>query len=189
MRQVVLLILGCFCGVLLYDRVSRPDSAALRAAQASTSASQMPGSGETRLQKLQHYQVALQLFEAELAKYQELRKAELKQMTQDVYASFRTKLTPELQETWDRMKDGKKDYAWEQKRKTMDEYEKERKKREMLDAQVKSYYQSLLDARTDDAKNWEKQFEDRPAEKEIHTEAELIALLARERDGARAALK
>ena len=127
MRQVVLLILGCFCGVLLYDRVSGPDSAGtLRGSSVHIGFADAEGSGESRLQKLQHYQVALQLLEAELAKYQELRKAELKQMTQDVYASFRTKLTPELQETWDRMKDGKKDYAWEQKRKTMDEYERKR---------------------------------------------------------------
>lgn len=188
MRQVALLVLGCVCGVFLYDRVSGPHAATLRAAQASGSASQTPVSGETRLQKLQHYQAASQLLETELAKYQELRKAELKHMTPDVYDSFRTKLAPELQETWDRMKDGKKGYAWEQKRKTMDEYEKERKNREMLDVQVKAYYQALLDARTDDAKKWEKQFEDRPTEKEIHVEADLIALLTRERDGARAAL-
>jgi hypothetical protein len=170
---------------LLVRPLSGLDPAALHAAQ--TSAPRSPASGETRLQQLQHYQAVLQVLDIEVARYQALRNAELKE--KDIYASFRKRLTKDLQETWDRMKDPKKDFAWKEKtQRTDDESQREYEKKEMLDAKVKAYYQSLLDPRSDDAKKWEKQFEGRPAEKEIHREADLIALLTRERDETRAAL-
>jgi hypothetical protein len=187
MRSLGLFVVGSLCGILLYDRLSGPDPTGLRAAQAS--APRSSASGETRLQQLQHYQAVLQVLEIELARYQQLRKAELDGMAQDIKAAYRKTLNKDLQESWDRMYGPKKDVAANEKtQRTDDWYNREYEKQAKVEAKFQAYCRSLLDARSPNAKEWEKQFEGRPAEKEIHREGKLIALLTREGDEAQAAL-
>jgi hypothetical protein len=184
MRPIVLLLAACLCAILYHDPVASPY---LAAAPPSTAATP---SHETRLEQLQHYQVASQLLEMELAKYHDLRKAELIEMAPEVFEAFRRKLSKDLQPTWDRMRHFGEDYNWRHSpARTGEEMDKENANRELLNKQVNLFRESLQDARTADAKAWGKQFENRPSEKEIRLEEELISLFTRERDEARAGLK
>jgi hypothetical protein len=178
------------CGILMYDRLSGSYAPGLHAAQAPASAFRPSASDETRLQKLQHYQVASQLLQMELAKYAELRTAELREMMPVVKATFAQPLSKNLQATWDRMNNPNLEYIWKSSDANTAEGErKEEENKTFLDKEFKSFWQSLLDARSASAKEWERRFASRPVEKEIRIEAELIPLFMRERDEARAALK
>lgn len=184
MRPFGLLLAACLCTVLLYDRLAGRFPVVLAAA-VDSSARQ-----ESRLEKLQHYQVASQLLDVALVKYHDLRKAELDQTISDVYATFRSKLSANLQATWDRMKSGAKDFKWRQTPGLSDEVIKqEEESRQVLDKQVKAFYASLMDPSTQQARDWGKQHEKRPGETEIRMEQEFVELLTHERDEARAALR
>lgn len=192
MRQVGLLIVVVTCGTVLYDRLSGPPLAGLRAAQSSAS-SQSSASGETRLQKLQHYQVASQLLETEMAKYRDLRNAELKRMTTVAGKEFRRKLSKEMQEVWDRLNNEWAALAWRDRlphgANEQALLDKEMERKDALKEQYKSFQEALTDPRSEAARSWEKVFEDLPAEKEIRAKRELIDLFTQERNEARAALK
>jgi hypothetical protein len=153
---------------------------------------QSPGSGETRLQNLQHYQVALQLLELELAKYRDLRNQELKRMTPVAGKVFRHLLAKDMQKVWDRMNDPMKDASWQDNipaEKRSETHDKETANRSRIETDYKSFLEALADPHSEAARSWDKVFEDLPSEKEIRAQKELINLFTHERDQARAALK
>jgi hypothetical protein len=192
MRPTGFLLAACLCAILLYDRVSGRFAAAVLAA-APTSAAQSSPLQETRLEKLQHYQVASQLLEMDLAKYRELRKAELSQMVPVVKRRFRNVLKKELQPVWDRMNNEYLSIAWkdglQKNQKGSEIFDQEMENRRLLEMRSKLFEEALTDARTEEAKAWSNTFEDLPSEKEVRMDDELIHLFTRERDEARAALK
>jgi hypothetical protein len=190
MRPFALLVAACLCAILLYDRASSPFPAGTLAAVVSGPTAQTLQHQETRLEKLQHYQVLMHLLAVERddLKYRtENRNDVEKQLSED---TFEEQIDKELRPTWRRMR--VLDFNWRDnlpadKKEAM--IEEENKRKELIERQRDSYTKALQNRGSEAAKALAKKLDMLPVGKEFRAQQDFVNMLERERAEAREALK
>jgi hypothetical protein len=190
MRPLGLLLAACLCCVLLYDRLAGHFPGTVLAAAPGT-AVQSSLRRESRLEKLQHFDVLLRLIaveDKELTRLEELRGAATSQLFDRL---FRERLEKQLQSTWDRMNAAVSNSEWRErlpadKRDAIIEDENKRRVRirEIKDETVRA----LKNPNDEFKKALNKGVDESPVGKEYLALFHLVALLEHERDAVRDAL-
>jgi hypothetical protein len=193
MRSTGLLLAACVAVLLLYGRPST--SADVPSTVASSPSTQSISRSETRVLKLQRYRLASELLDTEQRKLHELADQKDEHTVALVNALMRERLNKRLQLTFDRMHDQRLYDVWlnDAVRSLTPEKLAALRDEASADAQVvvksNEQYASALDDQTSEAfKAFMRRFQELPWSKEIQLEKELVRVLTRERDEARAAL-
>jgi hypothetical protein len=193
MRPFGLLLAACVCTVLPYDRLAgRFLDVLLAAASAPTIAPQTSVRPETRLEKLQHYEVLLRLRAVEDAKLDGAEK--FWRFLRDNAADelFKTRLDKKLRPTWERMKSfsdydkWKDSLAADKKDEMVDEEDKRTK---LLKEQWEPFRRATQKFDSEIAKAVDKKIENEPGTKTYLGQKAFVEMLEHERDAAREALK
>ena len=202
MRPFGLFLAACLCGLLLYDRPSGRFPAEVLAAAAAPAPLNDPSlmnrpypSQETRLQKLQHFQIASQLLEAQRQKVQDLEKEQNEKVQGVIRTMFAEGLSKDLRATWERMNDVSKQFTWRdqidrmplEKKEVL--REQEHRNEELLTNQKQEYDGVLRDPRSADSKSLNLRFRALPWYNDFQKERELLDLFRNELNEARTSLK
>jgi hypothetical protein len=202
MRPFGLLLAACLCSLLLYDRLAGRFPTAVLAAGAApapwndTSLMNRPyPSQETRLQKLQHFQVASQLLDAQRQKVRDLEKEQNEQLEAEIKTMFAEQLSKDLLATWERMNDHSTQLAWQSEIFTLPQEKKEalrdqeRKNEELLKKQKEAWDDVLHNPQSAAAKSLNMRVTASSWYNHLQKERELRGLFLREVNAAGAALK
>jgi hypothetical protein len=149
---------------------------------------------ETRLQKLQHYQVACQLLDMEEGKRGKLEQGRQHQVDKLSDFMFAEGLDKEPRATWERMHDDYQYSAWASSTRKLPAteaaalFEREEKTRDELRDKKQAYLANLNEGRGPAAKAFQMRFQTLAWSRNLDKQIRLIEMLTKERDKAQSAL-